>query len=66
MLISEKSQVKYEEVSAPTGLDLDWAVLISKDFDGQPVAEIQLESEPLCEGKRIGDPSTEQLSISTR
>ena len=65
MLSSEKRSVKYEEVSAPAGFDLDWVVLISKDFDGQPVAEIQLESEPLCEGKRIGDPSKEQLSIST-
>ena len=59
------AQVNYLQASQPANiLDLEWVLFYSKEFDSQPVTEILLEKEPLCDNIRIGDPKKEMLDIS--
>ena len=59
------AQINYQQAPQPaTILDLDWVLFFSKEFDSQPVTEILLEKEPLCDNQRIGDPNIEMLDIS--
>ena len=49
---SDNGPIKYEEVSAPTGFDLNWAVLISKDFDKSFCFSLSFDNYQLKTGLR--------------
>ena len=54
----------YERASYPTDTDLGWALFFSKEFDGPPIRDFQLEKTPNCNERRMSpDKDAEQLKF---
>lgn len=56
----------YQRVSPPENLKIDWALYISKEYDAPPITGFQLETAPLCQGYRIGQPEEQLLDIARK
>lgn len=63
--IDSLTSMSYELVNAPADANIDWAILISKEFDGHPISDFQLGVRPSCQGKLVGDGAQQQLDFAS-
>ena len=64
-LANQKEGVKPIYQKATSVETKNWALLYSKNFDGPPIRDFELEEQPTCDGRRIVEnPTIEQLTFS--
>ena len=67
MVSNKEGYPNYERVAQPVNTDLEWALFVSKDFNGPPIRDFQLERVPTCYGRRLSsNDKTEQLSFANK